>query len=60
MGSNSLLYVAAAYGVIWVVLFIYLITIHQRVAALRDQLEGARRESEPESGRIPAKAAVQD
>lgn len=60
MGSNSLLYVAAAYGVIWIVLFIYLFTIHQRLAALRDQLEGARRQSEPESGRMPAKVAVQD
>lgn len=60
MGTNSLLFVAAAYGVIWVVLFIYLFTIHQRLADLRDQLDGARREAEPESGRVPAKAAAQD
>lgn len=60
MGSNSLLFVAAAYGVIWVVLFVYLFTIHQRVAALRDQLEATRKRSEPESGRMPAKAVAQD
>jgi len=60
MGVNSLVFVAAAYGVIWVVLFVYLATIHQRIAALRQELEAATRRSEPESGRVPPRVAAQD
>ncbi|MDP2728624.1 MAG: CcmD family protein [Dehalococcoidia bacterium] len=39
----GLTYIAAAYGVIWVLLFVYLITIHQRLGNVREQLEAARK-----------------
>ncbi len=54
----SLWYVAGAYGVIWIVLFVYLVSIHQRLVSLHDQLEVARRRSEPPARGIPAKAAA--
>ncbi len=54
----SLWYVAAAYGVIWIVLFIYLIPIHQRVATIRQQLELSRRRLETPAREAAVKTAA--
>lgn len=47
----GLTYIAAAYGVIWVVLFVYLLTIHQRLANVREKLEASRKRSEEDAER---------
>lgn len=55
-------YIAAAYGVIWMLLFVYLLTIHQRLANVREELDAFRKRSEADadlpSSRTPASEHV--
>jgi|GEM_PF-5115025 len=48
---GGLIYLAAAYGVIWILLFVYLITIHQRLANVREQLDAAEKRTEADMDR---------
>ena len=49
MGGSGLIYLAAAYSVIWILLFVYLISIHQRLANVRDQLRAAEKRIEADT-----------
>jgi len=47
MGGQSLVYLFAAYLIIWIVLFGYTFYVSQQVSDLRSQLSSLRRQRQP-------------
>jgi CcmD family protein len=49
MGGSPLVYLFAAYAVIWIVLFAYIFFVAQQISDLRAQLRALRQEREGRS-----------
>lgn len=58
MPAQNLIYLFAAYTIIWIVLFGYMFFLSQQIGDLRNQLAVLRRQREPATPPKPARDAT--